>query len=196
MARAMGILVKDHLIAVNAERSRSGRNWYARAARSVTTRAAGGFALVSVTQIGMRLRYYGGTVRAGKNISTVTGKLTRFLTIPASPETAGMRAGEFNDLDVALVMNPSGRLQWALVRRASSAISIVRRKRSDGTVKTAVRPGMLRAGGTVMFWLVRKATYRADPSVLPTKDEMVTTAVTAAERRIQRLTDRANQGAN
>lgn len=107
MARAMGILVKDHLVALNAERGRSGRNWYARAARSVTTRAAGGFALVSVTQIGMRLRYYGGTVRAGKNISTVTGKLTRFLTIPASPETAGMRAGEFNDLDVALVMNPT-----------------------------------------------------------------------------------------
>lgn len=82
------------------------------------------------------------------------------------------------------------------MRRASSAISIVRRKRTDGTVKTAVRPGMFRAGGQVMFWLVRKATYRADPSVLPTKDELVTTAITAAERRIQRLTDRANQGAN
>ncbi len=136
MARAIGIQVKDHLIALNAERHRYGRNYYAQAARSVTARAAGGFALVSITQIGIRQRLYGG------EITPKNGK--RFLTIPADPAAYGMRAGEMQDLKVARVMNPDGRLQWALVRRASSAISFVRRKRKDGDAPSA---GGARDGG-------------------------------------------------
>jgi hypothetical protein len=186
MARAIGIQVKDHLVALNAERHRFGKNYYARAARSVSARAAGGFALVSINQVGIRQRLYGGTIRPG------AGK--KFLTIPATPEAYGMRAREFQDLKVGRALNPDGRIQWALIRRASTAISFTRRKRKDGTVKLAVRPGELRAGGEVIFWLVSKVTQRADPSVLPTKQEMAATGIAAAERRLMRLTDRANQG--
>ncbi len=186
MARAIGILVKDHLVALNAERHRYGRNYYAQAARSVSARAAGGFALISITQIGIRQRLYGGRIMPGP------GK--QFLTIPAVPEAYGMRAGEFQDLHVGRAMNPAGRIQWALIRRASTAISIARRKRADGTIKTSVRPGEMRAGGEVIFWLVRSVNQRADPSVLPTRQEMIATGVAAAERRLMRLQDRANQG--
>ncbi len=105
-----------------------------------------------------------------------------------------MRAGEFQDLHVGRAMNPAGRIQWALIRRASTAISIARRKRADGTIKTSVRPGEMRAGGEVIFWLVRSVNQRADPSVLPTRQEMIATGVAAAERRLMRLQDRANQG--
>jgi len=67
MARAVGIQVKDHLVALNAERHRFGRNYYAQAARSVTAIGAGGFAIVTVTQIGFRQRLYGGQITAGQN---------------------------------------------------------------------------------------------------------------------------------
>lgn len=196
IARAIGIQVKDHLVALNAERHRYGRNYYAQAARSVTTKGAGGFAIVSITQIGFRLRLYGGTVKAGKNVSSVTGKLTRFLTIPATPEAYGMRAGEFHDLKVGLAMNPRGQLQFALIRRVSQAISIVRRKKKDGSVHTTVRPGVINGGGEVMFWLVRKVTQRADPSVLPEKREMIATGMAAAEKRIMRLAHRQEGNAS
>ncbi len=185
-ARAIGILVKDHLVALNAQRHRFGRNYYARAARSVTAKGAGGLALVSVTQIGIRQRLYGGTI--------VPKNGGRFLTIPANPAAYGMRAREFSDLKVARVVNPDGRLQWALVRRASQAISFARRKQKDGSVKVTVRPGELRAGGEVMFWLVRKVTQRADPTVMPSRLEMATAGVAAAERRIMRLGSRAEGG--
>lgn len=188
MARAIGIQVKDHLVALNAERHRYGSNYYARAARSVSARAAGGFAMVTVSAIGIRQRLYGGTIRPKK----AGGKLT----LPADPSAYGTRAGEYNDLDRELVLNPNGRLQWALVRRASTAISLIRRKRKDGSVKVSVRPGELRAGGTIMFWLVSKVTQRPDPSVLPTKQEMVATGVGAAERRVMRLAGRNNPGAS
>ena len=191
MARAIAIQVKDHLVALNAERHKYGRNYYARAARSVTAKAAGGFALVSVTQIGIRQRLYGGRITAGAN-----GSGRRYLTIPACPEAYGMRAGEFFDLHFGFAMNPRGRIQPALIRRPSQAISITRRKQSDGTVKTKVHPGQINGGGQVMFWLVHSVTQRADPTVLPSKQEMITTGIAAAETRLRRIADRANQGGN
>lgn len=190
MARAVGIQVKDHLVALNAQRHKYGRNYYAQAARSVTARGAGGFALVSVTQIGIRQRFYGGRITAGQN-----GSGRKFLTIPACPEAYGMRAGEFNDLKVGMAMNPKGRLQLALIRRASQAISISRRKQEDGSFRYKVTGRQL-IEGEVMFWLVHSVNQRADPTVLPPHQEMVETAVAAGLRRIQRLHDRAMGGAS
>ncbi|MDP2227283.1 MAG: hypothetical protein Q8J78_07370 [Moraxellaceae bacterium] len=186
MARAIGIQVKDHLIALNAQRHKFGRNYYARAARSVSSRSAGGFALVSINHVGIRQRLNGGTIRpkAGK----------RFLTIPATPEAYGMRAREFSDLKVGRAINPRGRIQWALIRKASTAISFTRRKQKDGSVKIKVRPGELRAGGEVIFWLVSRVTQRKDPSVLPTTQQMAAVGVAAAENRVTRLAARASQG--
>jgi hypothetical protein len=186
MGRAVANQVRDHLVALNAERHRYGRNYYAQAARSVGVRATEGFALVTISQVGIRQRYYGGTI---------VPRTKRYLTIPARPEAYGMRAGEFNDLDFTMVLDPkSGNLRAALVRRASSSISIVKRKRKDGSFSFKTKATDFNAGGVVMFWLVRKVSQAADPSVLPTREEMLETAFTAGKRRLDRLAERAQGG--
>lgn len=185
-ARAVAQLTKDHLVQLDGERHKSGgRHYYLQAARSITSRGGGsGLALVTVTQTGFRQRLLGGPI---------SPKAPRkYLTIPANPEAYGKRAGEFQDLEFAIVLDGNGALRPALVRRASTAISFTRRKRKDGSVKVTVKPGELR-GGEVMFWLVRKVNQRPDPSVLPSSEQMNATAGDAITRRIIRLSD---QGGN
>lgn len=182
-ARAVANLTKDHLIALDGERHRFGRNYYLQAARSVFARAIGdGQAAVTISQVGIRQRLFGGpiTPKAPK----------RYLTIPANAEAYGRRAGEFHDLDFQLVEH-DGRLRAALVRRASTAVSFTRRKRKDGSVKVTVKPGELR-GGEVMFWLVRRVLQQPDPSVLPSGEKMSGAAVGAMAIRIARINGREN----
>lgn len=183
MARAVATQVKDHLVALNAERHRYGRNYYARAARAVAVRAAAGFALVTIAHVGIRQRFYGGEIRP---------RTARYLTIPAAPEAYGMRAREFNDLRFAMMVDArTGDLRPALVRRASTAISFVRRRGKDGVTRTTVKAGDYRNGGQVIFWLVRRVNQRPDPSVLPMRAEMLATALDAGTRRLARLEARA-----
>ncbi len=186
-ARAVSIIVKDHLVDLNTERHRYGRNYYLQAAKSVTARASSSsLALVTVTQTGFRQRLFGGPIAPHAP--------RKYLTIPAAPEAYGHRAGEFPDLEFKLVLDDRGAMRPALVRRAATAVSFTRRKRKDGTVKITVKPGDLR-GGEVMFWLVRKVNQRADPSVLPAGPLMQATAMEAIKRRVLRLETRASGGA-
>ncbi|MBX3736740.1 MAG: hypothetical protein KF715_08630 [Candidatus Didemnitutus sp.] len=185
MGRAVANQVKDHLVALNAERHRYGNNYYARAARSVSVRAAAGFALISIAYVGIRQRYYGGEI---------TPKTAKYLTIPVAPEAYGMRAREFADLKFALMPDPkTGELRPALVRRASTAISFTRRRGKDGVVRYQVQRGDFRNGGQVMFWLVKRVRQKPDPSVLPTRTEMIDTALQAGRRRLERLAGRAQE---
>ncbi len=176
---AVANLTKEHLIALDAERHRFGRHYYLQAAKSVHSRATGESTVaVSIAQTGFRQRLRGGTILPKK----------KYLTLPANPEAAGKRAGEFNDLDFGMAMDDNGSIRPALVRRASSAVSFTRRKRKDGSVKYTVKPTELR-GGEVMFWLVRKVSQRADPTVLPAGPLLQATADNAIVRRIDRLTN-------
>jgi hypothetical protein len=178
-ARAVANLVKSHLIELDTERHQFGRHYYLQAARSVTSRGGGdGLALVTATQTGIRQRLFGGLIKPG------AGK--KFLTLPNNPEDSGKRAREFNDLDYGLALYSDGSLRPALVRRASTAVSFIRRKQHDGTVKVTTKPGELR-GGEVIFWLVRKVFQRPDPTVLPPREDMNATASDAMKRRILRL---------
>ncbi|MBI5693667.1 MAG: hypothetical protein HZC55_26620 [Verrucomicrobia bacterium] len=185
-ARAVAIATKAHLLQLDRERHRYGRHYYGQAARSVNTRAGGaGLALVTVSQTGIRQRLLGGPI---------TPKSPRkFLTLPEAPEAFGKRAREFHDLDFQLVLDDRGALRPALVRRASSAISITRRRRKDGTVSFTVKPGALR-GGEVIFWLARRVQQKPDPSVLPAETAMQETALDAIRRRVVRLETRAQGG--
>ena len=51
----------------------------------------------------------------------------------------------------------------------------------------------LNLGGQVVYWLVRKVTQQADPSVLPTNEELGAAVVAALDSYLQRQAAR-NQG--
>jgi hypothetical protein len=181
----MGNTIRDHLVGLDSERHKYGRHFYAQASRSITVTTVPQGAAVSITQLGFRQRLYGGPIDP---------KTGMYLTIPASPDAYGKRAGEFPDLHFAYVMDPeTNALRPALVRNQSTPISIRRRKKEDGSVNFHVTPGQLQ-GGEVMYWLVRHVDQDADPSVLPENSEMTASAVAAMDARFRRLSDRAAQG--
>jgi hypothetical protein len=182
--RAAGQLVRDHLVQLNTERHRYGRGYYAQAAQSVTVTKVGQGAAISITQTGFRQRLFGGP------IDPVNSK---FLTIPASPEAYGRRAGEFPDLEMTKTMDENGTLRWALVRRPSTPIRFQHRKQADGSIKTKIVPGLTR-GAEVMFWLVAHVNQEPDPTVLPADDFISATALAAMQRRFERLSDPASEG--
>lgn len=179
-ARAVGGLVKEHLYGLDAQRHRFGNHFYRQAGDSVTALADQRGAIVSVTHLGFRQRFYGGTIRP---------KNGTYLTIPAAPEAHGKRAREFNDLDFAVVENPeTGALQPALVRRAQTAIKFRRVKTAEG-VRLKAKP-VATLMPEVMFWLTRSVTQAADPSVLPYSEHMQARALEAARARLLRLATR------
>lgn len=178
MGRAVGNLWRDWLYDLNAERHKHGRNYYAQAADSVTVTATPDGVKITASQIGFRQRRYGGEIRPKGG--------RKYLTIPATPEAYGRRAGEFGDLDFAFVMDENGAIRPALVRRASTLLKYSRRKRKDGSVSINVRAGE-EIERKVYYWLVKKVTQQPDPSVLPPDSLIVAYAREAAVRRIARL---------
>lgn len=184
-ARAVAGLVKEHLYGLDAQRHTFGNHYYRQAGDSVTTAKVPAGAVVSITQIGIRQRLFGGTIRA---------KNAKLLTIPAHPDAVGKRAREFNDLDFSFQVNPkTGSLQPCLVRRAQTTLRYSRRKAKDGGVKVSVR-AVATLQPEVMFWLTPSVTQEADPTVLPYAEQMQLRAVQAMGRRFQRLQGRAGGG--
>lgn len=183
--RAVAGIVKEHLYGLDRQRHRGGRHFYRQAGDSVTVGRVPGGARVSVTQLGFRQRYYGGTIRP---------RFAKMLAIPAAPEAQGMSPREFPDLEVRRVEDPkTGALRLALVRRASTQIRYSRRRGKDGGVTLSVRPVAM-LNGEVMFWLVHKVVQRADPSVLPYDEQLSAAAVGAVKLRLLRLAQRQGGG--
>jgi hypothetical protein len=136
------------------------REHYYSGARKLTEfKIDGNTAYVFTTQVGMRLRYFGGTVEAGKNISAYSGQPTKYLTIPANAEAYGHVAADFGDLEVL----------WG--RKGPYALGRVERRtiaRTDGTF------GVSKALSTeVMFWLTPSVNIPSDVTMLPETDKVV-----------------------
>lgn len=102
--------VREHLFARDATPNRLGSthrtHYYGRAGRSTAFTVEGGTVTISVTQIGIRQRFYGGTIKP---------KTAKYLTIPVNPAAHGKTAREFGDLE--LVFGAGGR-PIALARKA------------------------------------------------------------------------------
>lgn len=165
-ARRVAVKVREHLLDLQGSRHRTGKgsSFYGSAARGVTSANAEGGAIVGIAKRGMRLRLLGGVIRPRP------GK--RFVAYPAAdaPAEAYDRGPTtFPDLELSRQINPvHGGLQWCLIRRASTAVKFTRRKRKDGTISTRTKAGDVR-GGEIVFWLARKTTHQADPSVMPSQ---------------------------
>lgn len=181
--RAASNLIRQHLVARNSTHPNKlgGKRtqFWSRAARSIAQEATADGARISINQVGLRLQLMGGTVRPKP------GK--RYLTLPAVPEAHAMLAGEFDDLEFAMVPDPkTKRMRPALVRARRSEIEI--RKTRTGPKVAHVASTL---GNDVVYWLIRKAVIKPHPDVLPTRDAIQAEASRAVQSFVLRQLARA-----
>ena len=131
------------------------QHYYSGARASTSFVVDGNSAIVSIRQVGMRIRYYGGTITAGKGVSSFTGQPTKYLTIPVTPEAYGHRAADFPDLVVMWGRNGP----YALARAQHGSI--------------ARGPAISTTQAEILFVLKESVEIPADETMLPSTSVMV-----------------------
>lgn len=181
VGRAAAEATRAHYIQLNRERPNhlGGKrtNYYLGAAKSTSFTIVDDGVIVSVRQIGLRLKYYGGKVTAGKGVSSFSGKPTKFLTIPVHPRAHGKRASEF---DLELVYNHDG-VPVALATKSTRGFGELGSKHLSGR------------RGEIMYLLKRSVMVKADPSILPAPDRIYGAALSSLNAHVDRLIARANK---
>jgi hypothetical protein len=167
--------VRGHLAELESSRANTlggpRSHYYGSARKATNFSVSGDTVTVSINQVGIRLHYFGGTVRAGKNISSKTGRPTRFLTIPATGESYGKSAASFDNL--VLLWGKNG--PYALARGNET-----NRMTRDG-LRRVMEPGQ------VLFGLKVQVEMDADPDIIPGEDQLseeIGKAVRIAVRRV------------
>lgn len=190
VGRAARNTYREHLFGINSQRPNAlggaRTNFYAGAARGTHFRVEGDGVIVSINQVGIGLRYYGGTVKP---------RTKKYLTIPAIPEAHGKRASEFSGLRFAIVFDQSagsnGLYRPALVQGAATLIA-TRRGRDGARRSRAIGERQHR----VVYWLAKQATSKPDPTVLPRPELVQAQAIRAVEAYAKLLWDRRNPPKN
>lgn len=158
--RAVANAIRSHLFRRDGTHPNSlgGRrtHFWAQAARSTNFQPKPDGAEVTISFLGFRLQFEGGTIKPVNK---------KFLTIPVAAEAHGRRASEFDDLEFAVVPGYGP----ALVRAQSQQIKVG---------KKGVTPGSVQ-GGEVIFRLAKQATIPAHPDALPAVEIMKREAVAA-----------------
>ena len=162
-------LVRDYLISLAQTRHATADRLGAtptghleRAAESVTSRSDADAATVSITSPGLR--------RAFGDI-TIVPVNAKWLTIAATAEAYGKRAGSFNDLRLAFFK--SGRL--ALVKADQSRLSD-RKSSGYGIESKAAKTDATKQRPPVYYWLVKSVTQKQDRTLLPSNALLQTAA--------------------
>lgn len=180
IGRAGSNAVRSHLFGLNSTRANhlGGRrtNFFSSAGRSTSFKVEGDLVVVSVAQIGIRQRYFGGTIKPKK--------AGGFLTIPVAPEAYGKRAREFSNLEIVFGKNGE---PIALATKATAATADTVSKRGK------VIPGQGARLGQIMFRLVRKVTQRPDPTILPSPEVIGAAVKVAVDDSFKRAVRRADQ---
>lgn len=150
---------RRHLLERAAARDKGGVDFWARAARSVSSEVSDGRAVVRVVQVGLRLRYEGGVVSAGKGISSYTGRATRALAIPSDrvPVRDGRRVSPGEAGPLVFVKARGGDVVGYLI--GGEVNGVISRGKNKG------RP-RVRARGPLMFTLKMRVAVRGDAGVL------------------------------
>ncbi|MFA6289940.1 MAG: hypothetical protein WC661_21360 [Opitutaceae bacterium] len=172
IGQAASNVVRAHLFGLNESRANhlGGRrtNYFLGAGRGTSWSVTGDTVTVSIRQIGIRQKFYGGTIKP---------KNAQFLTIPVAPEAYGKRAREFGDL--VLVFGDNGQ-PIALATKGTRAVQITQSK-SGKIIKRQIG-----RTGVIMFRLVRSVTQLPDPTILPDEAEIFTAVKTAVDETVDR----------
>lgn len=153
--------VKKRLLQQGKKQNRLGgvsTNYWMRAADSVTSSSAKGTAEVKITQRGVALHLYGGTIRP-KGTSEITGKPIKFLTIPKVAAAHGKTVAMLRALGVDLYPGRGGLL------------------RQSGATRDP-------QGDEMWFALARQATIKPDATVVPSAAALAVAAEEAIRKAL------------
>ncbi|MCW1913728.1 hypothetical protein OJ996_09090 [Luteolibacter sp. GHJ8] len=153
-------------------------NFWERVQNSIESEADENGATITYNELGIGLRYRGGTVTPGKSISTFTGKLTRALAIPSDKVPLVNKrpvAPRYAGLLAFLRSTTRGDTVGVLVEGQQKVIT-----RGPNKGKTRIVP---KPGGDLLYVLKKMTRHRPDPQILP--DESAIQA--AGQAAIQRL---------
>ena len=186
LAMAMGVeaLVKKHLRAKYVSRSPN-TGFYGRMAEATagTATKAEGTVTVGAGIRGAALRYFGGTVAAGKTISSITGRPTRLLAIPTKdvPVSGSTRETPAN----------MGMLKY-LPSTKGGGVLVEGEQVTGKRGKTRVER---KPGGRLLFILKAYTKHDPDPGLLPDQAALEAAARAAAGDHIAAATASGSEGA-
>ena len=177
MEGALRLRVLNHLVNYSATHPNKmgGKRtqWIALAGESAHSESRPGTIEVSVSDPTGAFEHFltGGQVPAG-------GPGEKLLTIPATPEAYGKRASEFHNLRFSFIHGPN--TVGALVGPGVSSTGIELGRKHKGQRKfKATSSGV--DYNKVFFWLARSVNQVGHPDLLPTSDQLIDTALEAAE---------------
>jgi hypothetical protein len=179
MAGGVEALVKRHLRENYVSRSQA-TGFYGRMAEATfsSSDAESGTVTVGTGIRGASLRYFGGTVRAGKTISSITGKPTRLLAIPTKDVPV---AGSTRE-----VPRNMGVLKYLPSKRGGGVLV-------EGVMVTGKRSGRprveRRTGGRLLYILKASVDHKPDRNLLPADAELGDAAAGAARMHVEGLLD-------
>ena len=169
---ALARYVQTHLLGNGPNK----RGWpttrfWPRAARSTSwwSNAASSNVIISINQIGVRQRYYGGIIRPVK---------AKALAIPISPVSYGHVPADFADL--FLVKTKKGAFLCQRGLELSASGRTVARKKLGGNNRRR-RPAELH----FLFKLSARVTQPGDKSIVPTGDELLAVAMARVEEAVK-----------
>lgn len=176
--RAVRNVVRDHLFRLNQERPNQlgGKrtNFYTGAGRATQFVMQGDIAVVSINQVGIRQRFFGGTIRP---------KTAKYLTIPVHPNAHGKRAREF---DLEVVFGEGGK-PIALATKGTLRREVTQTRSGN------IRSRNVGRRGEIYYRLVRQVVQQPDVSVLPRPDQTYGAAISAINTEVDRATGRGGQ---
>ncbi len=144
---------------------------YEQFAKSTQFQTHGDGVSITVNHGAARQRLEGGPIKP------TGGK--KYLTIPATAEAYGHRAGEFTNLRLSFYKK-GGELRMFLGNPQGHIATEIAPKKS-GKNKGKYKATASRTGLVPYFWLVKEVIQKPDRSILPTDEEIVQTALDATK---------------
>lgn len=178
MGRGASKAVQAFLFSLNASRPNQlgGKrsNFWSASAKSTSYQTSGNQITITVSKLGYLQRIKGGEIKARNK---------KYLTIPATAEAYGKRAGEFSNLRFGFAENKYGNLMPALIKQSAT------RSRTGRAIGGKYAKQAKSNIGNVMYWLTPRVFQRADPSVEPPEQAVLDGALKGADIYIRSRKD-------